>query len=224
MSRRVVVPFVAPVLSALLAWSCGTEPGIPPTFTRESLTHRGEHLVLDVAAVVLPDSTPANISCDGAVTASGVGSMLDSVAVVHHDTALVLRAICIAELGGASTADTIQYTLYGPSLVGYWLGRGDIMGQVMFIDYRSESDACANPSTLLDLQYGTEEVLPCVRQNLSTADTLSLFGTNLENTASRWRLLASRSDFLASEYRTLKGRLGTVRSYPQLLAYELRRY
>jgi hypothetical protein len=109
-------------MAAVLVAAACTDPGVPPEFTRSVLTHRGEHLVLDVAAAA-PDGTPADIACTGAMTASGVGTILDSVPVVHHDTARVLTVRCEAEADGVRAKPVEPYyQMYGPDLRGTWQG------------------------------------------------------------------------------------------------------
>jgi hypothetical protein len=211
MARRLTASLVALPMAVLLATSCLTEPDPRIEWTRYLFTHRGEHLVLDVAAVLLPDGMPANITCSGAVAASGVGTVQDSVPVVHHESAQVFHVMCAAESGGASAVQTGQYTLFGPSLLGTWVGRGTIGGQRISFELRDVAVPCGNSWTMEDTDYGTRVSGTCLEVGAGTPDSFHLRGYAPDPGEDRWRLEASRSEFSNGEFRVLRGRVWSYR-------------
>jgi len=203
MKRRLSYSLVVYLATmVLLAASCPPEPGIPPTFTYDSLTHRGEHLVLAVAAVVLPDSTQADITCTGAVTASGVGAVRDSVPVVHHDTLRTFRVVCSAEANGASASDTASYLLFGPNVRGDWVGDGALPEGTYGLTIRDEANSAANTATIYRPD-GTTIVFPYVVV-FRSGDSVTVAASV---DPSWWSGPVMRGHF-EDEYRSIVGILG----------------
>jgi hypothetical protein len=214
MARRVTVSLVALPMAVLLTASCGfagTEPVRRLAFTHSILTHRGEHLVLDVAAAVLPDSTPANIACTGAVAAAGVGVARDSVPVLHGDAPRGFLVSCWADLEGSRATATVHYWLYGPSPIGTWVGRGTVAGQRLTFEVLDPAVPCANRWTIDDTELGSRVAGSCVALEAGTPDSLILTGIDSNQVRVSWRLEASRSDYATSEYRSLRGMIWTRR-------------
>jgi hypothetical protein len=129
---------LASILPAVFLAACDSGPG--PAFTSRTLTHRGDVLVLSAAAT--PAS--ASISCTGPVPAQGTGAVLDSVPVVHHDTARTFASICTARANGASAADTASYILYGPNIKGTWGGTMAAVGWAIVLDIGDEATPSRN--------------------------------------------------------------------------------
>jgi hypothetical protein len=204
MRQRRSFSLVMILLPVLLAAGCPPEePGIPPTFTYDSLTHRGEHLVLAVAAVVPPDSTPANVTCTGPVPASGVGEVRDSVPVVHHDTARTFSAICTAEADGARTTDTVTHTLYGPNTKGDWLGEGALPLGMYGLTIRDEATSSANSAWITRLDGSTARAYAHVVVNRS-GDSVTVAASV---DPSWWSGPVMRGRF-ELEYRSIVGHVG----------------
>ena len=221
--RTTCSPVLVVALSALLT-ACGTDPGVPPTFVYDSLTHRGGHLVLDVRAVVLPDSAPAEIVCSGALNTRGTGIVRDSVPVAHRDTAVVYRETCTAEADGASAEPAeLRYTVYGPDLTGAWVGVGTVGRYTIAWDWRSETDRLQNPSTVVDLTYGRSFTY-YMSYEMRTDTLVQLRGGALGG-GMQWSFIYAVADFAASGYRTLTGSANVLIPAPETgwLPYSFRR-